>query len=198
MSERQLRAVRGAAAAAVAVLLAAISHTAGGADAPAAAILLATLVLAWPVCTLLVGRRLNAAGLALAVLAAQGALHAAYALSVGWMPATTSTAHVHGIPRGSLTADTAAAGAADGLMLGAHLVAALTAFLLLRHGERVARGVVRWALRRTSRALHSPVGRPAPRAPRPRPTDAPSPRLIRLSVIFRRGPPSLSGDLRVA
>jgi hypothetical protein len=198
VTARQLRAVRGAGAAATAVLLAAISHTVGGGSAPDALVIAAVVVLVWPLCTLIVGRRLGPLGLATAVVVAQGALHAAFAATAGWAPRHPGGGHEHGLTASAVAPIAEPVGAGGAPMLAAHLVAAAAAFVLLRHGEHAVRAIARWVVRL---ALRAGVAAPLPLvfrrlAPRPHaPRRSRRPQLARLS---RRGPPILSGDLSVA
>jgi hypothetical protein len=198
VTARQLRALRGAGAAATAVLLAAVSHTVGGGSAPDALVIVAVAALVWPLCTLLVGRRLGPLGLAIAVVVAQGALHAAFAATSGWTPLHPDGGHEHGLSASPIAALAEPASVAGTPMLAAHLVAAAAAFVLLRHGEHAVRAIARWVVRLALRAGVAPprplvFRRLAPRSRAPRRRRRPQ--LARLS---RRGPPTLAGDLSVA
>lgn len=141
---RQLRALRGAGAAAVTVLLAALAHTLGGGGAPAPLLLLAVTLLATPLCVLFVGRRLSVAGLTLAVVAAQAMFHVAFmATATVGSTALTASEHAHH----SLTVvsidGAAPVVAVDPQMIAHHLGAALLTLVLLHHGERMLRAVAR-------------------------------------------------------
>jgi hypothetical protein len=204
MAARRARVGRAAAATGIGVLLAAVSHTYGGGDAPAPAIVLAAALLAWPVAVLLSAARLGLAGVAAGAVLSQATLHAAFALAEG----AESTAgrvgadpladgHHHALLAGGTSTATGAATAAgmgalpDAGMLTAHAVAALVAFLVLGFGRRAVRAIlagVRTAARRTST-----LTRPAARILLP--TESRRIRVIRAlwsRTLQRRGPPALS------
>ena len=202
MRTRQLRALRGASAATIAVLLAAVSHTIGGGTAPSLAVLLAVSALAWPVTTALVGRRPHPAGLAAAVIVAQTALHMVFALtsSVG-TPASGSlpgnAPHAHGQVAIDTVGSVAQLVLPSPPMLTAHVLAAIASFVLLFAGERMLRTVAAWTLRLLDRATVTASGPLA--IPRAIFTDAPAPLLrIARGVVRRRGPPLPWGDASVA
>ncbi len=202
MRTRQLRALRGASAAVIAVLLAAVSHTFGGGAAPSLAVLLGVSALAWPVTTVLVGRRLRPSGLAAAVLVAQAALHAVFALTSGVGAPTRGSLHGPALHQhGQVLIDTV--GSVPQLvlpsppMLTAHALAAIASFVLLFAGERMLRTVAAWTLRLLDRATVTAAGSfPVPRATFP---DVPA-QLIEIArgVVRRRGPPLPWGDASVA
>jgi len=197
MRERPLRALRGAAAATVAVLLAAVSHTLGGGAAPSPAILVGVSALAWPLATALVGRRLRPTGLAASVILAQAILHVVFALTNGVNGVHAGALHEHG----SLVLDSAGVMAHTAAptppMLIAHLVAAIASFVLLFAGERMIRALAAWT--------HAVLGRALAIIQRPLVgarvssgfSSAPRVRVTRGSVR-RRGPPLLWGDVTVA
>ncbi|WP_396642147.1 hypothetical protein [Microbacterium sp.] len=202
MRTRQLRALRGAAAAMLAVLFAAVSHTMGGGTAPGIVILLGVSALAWPVTTALVGRGLRPVGLASAVIVTQVALHAVFALtsssgtSAGALPQNLA-AHQHG----QVIMDAAGAFAQVVLptppMLAAHALAAVVSFLALFGGERMLRAIAAWTLRLLHRAAVAAPGSAS--VPRATFTVAPAPiaRNTR-GTPRRRGPPLKWGDALVA
>ncbi|WP_409047254.1 hypothetical protein AB2L57_12695 [Microbacterium sp. HA-8] len=198
MTARQLRALRGAGAAATAVLLAAVSHTVGGGSAPDALVIAAVAVLVWPLCTLIVGRRLGPLGLAIAVLVAQGALHAAFAATSGWTPLHAGGGHEHGLTASTIATVSEPVSAAGTPMLAAHLVAAAAAFVLLRHGEYAVRAIARWVVRLALRAGPAAPFPPVFRRLEPRPLTPRRRRCPQLARLSRRGPPTLPGDLSVA
>lgn len=178
---RGMRAMRGASAAAVATTIAAVAHTIGGADAPPAWLVAATLLLAAPLCVWLVGRRPSLTGTALAVAAAQGLLHAAFAAvgtaapaAAGHHTEATLTTHAHGGPG----------------MTVAHAIAAVVTIALLTRGERLLVALAR-GIRRLL-PLTTFTARPAP-APAAMPVAVAPPALIHfLSALSRRGPPALA------
>ncbi|MGA7148271.1 MAG: hypothetical protein WBX17_07275 [Microbacterium sp.] len=187
MSPRHVRALRGAAAAWIATIFAATSHTLAGGGAPAP-VLVATLgILASPLTVALVGRRLSAWRAAATVLAAQGLFHLSFALTAGVDP-DAMAGHVH-----SPTSPGAALPAAwvlpDAPMLLGHLVAAAATVVLLYAGERM--------LRALGRGIRSVLRRAADIAPRPIVRvrlllvgAVAAARGVLLSDLSRRGPPS--------
>lgn len=200
MRTRQLRALRGASAGAIAVLLAAVSHTIGGGAAPSPVILFGVAALTWPITTVLVGRRLRPAGLAAAVVIAQAALHIVFAFASS-ATGLHQTTHDHANPYGHVLLDPAGAVAQvvlpDAAMLTAHALAAVASFVLLFSGERMLRAVAAWTLRLLRRAnVAVPSAFAVPRATF---ADAPAPslRIVR-GVVHRRGPPLSWGDASVA
>lgn len=98
MTPRHVRTLRGAAAAWVATVIAATSHTLAGGGAPAPLLVLVVGVLAWPVGIALVGRRLSAWLLTIAVVAAQALFHVAFAVTAGADPSSV-TGHLHHLAR---------------------------------------------------------------------------------------------------
>jgi hypothetical protein len=202
MRTRQLRALRGASAAAVAVLFAAVSHTVGGGAAPSLGILFGVSAIAWPVTTVLVGRRLRPAGIAAAVVVAQAALHTAFALTsgIGGSPGAAlhgAAPHQHGqviLDAAGLAAQIVLPSAT---MLAAHALAAIASFVLLFAGERMLRTVAAWTLRLIGRATVTTTASAS--VPRASFADAPAPlvRIVR-GVVRRRGPPLQWGDASVA
>jgi len=200
MRTRQLRALRGASAAAIAVLLAAVSHTIGGGTEPSPAILIGVAAITWPVTTAFVGRRLRPVGLAAAVIVAQAALHVVFAFTPA-VGVTHTAPHAALHDHGQIFLDSAGAAAQvvlpDAAMLTAHAVAAIASFVLLFSGERMLRSVAAWTLRLLRRAAVSAP--PAFVMPRATFADAPAPsfRIVR-GVVHRRGPPLLWGDASVA
>lgn len=202
MRTRQLRALRGAAAAAIAVLLAAVSHTIGGGVAPSALILIGVAALAWPITTALVGRRLSPAGLAAAVVTAQAALHVVFAFTssigaAGASLAQAATSHQHGQLLLGGADSVAQVVLPNAPMLAAHAAAAVASFVLLFGGERMLRTVAAWTLRLLGRA--TPAAPAVFSVPRATFADAlaPAVRLVR-GVFHRRGPPVSWSDVSVA
>lgn len=188
MTPRHVRTLRGAAAAWVATVVAATSHTLAGGGAPAPLLVVVVGVLAWPIGIALVGRRLTAWQLAIAVTAAQVLFHVAFAVTAGADP-SAATGHLHHLSLGG----SAEAGAVlpDTPMLLAHALAAAVTVLGLYGGERMLRALGRGIRSLLSRADVAPRAFPTAL---PAPSFAPSrraPRGVVLSDLSRRGPPLL-------
>lgn len=188
MTPRHVRALRGAAAAWTATIIAATSHTLAGGGAPSPVLIAVLGVLASPVAIALVGRRLSAWRVGTAVVVSQGLFHTAFAMTAG-VDTTGLRGHVHDV---QLVGGAPAAGILpDGGMLVGHLIAAAATLFVLYHGERMLR-----ALGRGIRSLFSRAhaGGPLPSVPRlitapARVTPLTSRAL--LSDLSRRGPPAL-------
>lgn len=187
VSQRQRRVLRGGAASAVAVLLAAVSHSYGGGTPPGPWLVLAAVLLAWPIATLLASARLGLAGVALGALVAQSLLHVAFALTDGAAPAAAGGHHHTDLLLG---APAAALSLPDAGMLTAHALAAVVAFAVLGFGRRALRAVsrgVRAAVRRIAAAVTLPDAAPGPLWTPPS-GDVP----VRWRAgIRRRGPPRI-------
>lgn len=197
MNSRQQRAVRGAAAAAVGVTLAAVSHTIVGGPAPGPLLILGVVALAWPLTTLLVGRRVRPAALAAAVVVAQILLHAVFWATAGVPHGTGTAIHTHGVGLLPAVGETVRTSAVDPLMLAAHAVAAVATFALLHRGELLLGAVAEWFGRVLGHVI-APVPVHHPRARTHPAVVAPARRHPYLARVSRRGPPTLSGDARVA
>lgn len=167
MDTRQLRALRGAAAATVAVIFAGVSHTAAGGSAPAWWLLASVAILSWPIATLLTSRGLGRIGLGAAVVLAQLLLHVVFAAAGGLSPGAV-VPHHHGPADASMAGDlilsgTHALGTAghglvpDAPMLIAHLVAAAAAYLLLSHGESLIARIAGWVEALLRGAITAPL-----------------------------------------
>ncbi|MCB1274341.1 MAG: hypothetical protein KDB25_08125 [Leucobacter sp.] len=194
---RAARTARGALGATVATLLAATSHgLAGGAITPIA--ILATALVALPLCVALAGRIGSLWRLSLAVGASQLLYHWSF-WSLG-TPGGGIPLHAHGgvAPMGFVdatgmsgaVASTAGTGGADTGMWIAHAVAAVLTIALLHRGELAVTVLARLILRVL------PLPRPRPittTGPRVRPVRLPvrplHERLVALSAISHRGPP---------
>lgn len=191
MTQRRVRALRGTAAAAVAVLFASTAHTLSGGDAPPLWLIVGVTILAAQLCIALVGRRRTLIGLGLAVAAAQLALHAAFAAVGAAAPAATRgptlDGHEHVMP---MLGVTAADPAAATMTLG-HVLAALVTFVVLAWGEAVvaaiARGIRHVLARVPAHATTPPTTTPGLA---PAPVHAPAP--VFLACVTRRGPPARS------
>ncbi len=195
ITQRRVRALRGTAAAAVAVLFASTAHTLSGGDAPPLWLILGVTILAAPLCIALVGRRRSLARSGLAVAAAQLALHAAFA-AVGAaapadapaaMPGSALRGHEHVMAMlGATTMDPAAT-----TMTIGHGLAALVTFVVLAWSEAAAAAIsrgIRHLLRRVPAhaAPHPAATPPVASAP------APVPAAVFLACVTRRGPPAHS------
>lgn len=195
MTSRQLRILRGAAASVVATVLAAVSHTVGGATAPHPLLVVSLVVLLTPAAALIVGRRPARHRIVATVLFAQLVFHGLFTLlgaPVIVDPAVVPVGHVHDLS--ALLADrpvAAGGGAATAgvWMLIAHVLAAAATCALLWHGEQLLQGIAGWVRavlrRRIVIARRSPA---APASPVPAPADSAfsAPR----THLRRRGPPS--------
>lgn len=205
MSSRQVRVVRGVAAAAVATFVALFSHMIGGGEVPSLLGVLVPLVASmWPA-VFLAGRRLSLWRLSMTVAISQALFHFLFVL--GAVPSSaaplTSQGHAgHGAmmvsPVVALSSSPAAVGAhSDPLMWLSHGVAALVTIVLLYRGERtlirlreLATQMVEWL---RTRFVLVPV--PAFHRSLLRPLacwedDARATRL-ELTPLLRRGPPLL-------
>ena len=197
---RATRAARGAAGAAIATLLAAASHLlAGGASSWLAVV--ATTILALPVCTLLAGRIGSLWRLGLAVAAAQVPFHWALSSLGAAGPASTSSAsegaaavapHAAHLAAVQTFAPSASASALDAGMWLGHAIAAAVTIALLHAGERAFLGLIR--LVRRALPLAHPLVSPAQRSAAAPPIAAALPvlvdRLLGQAAITHRGPPA--------
>jgi hypothetical protein len=133
--ERGTRVARGAVAAAVATLVALLSHVTGGGALPGAAGILVPLALSFVACTALAGRRLSAVRLSIAVALSQVLFHTLFVLG-SYEPGVSG--HVHGaapmptLEQGSSVVMTAP----DATMWFWHIVAAALTTVALHRGER--------------------------------------------------------------
>lgn len=190
MTPRHVRALRGAAAAWIATLVAATAHTLAGGGAPSPALVAAAGILATPVGVALVGRRLAAWRVAAAVLAAQAFFHIAFALTAGAEASATPTSHAHHLvpaEGGALPVVVVP----DAPMLAGHVVAAVATVLALFCGERMLRALGRGVRSLLSRA---PDVAPLPDAPRFIAAPSFTARAVTVAVLSdlsRRGPPSV-------
>ncbi|KRA22369.1 hypothetical protein ASD65_17990 [Microbacterium sp. Root61] len=195
MSPRQLRTLRGVAAAGIATVLAATAHTLGGGGAPAPAFLAAIAVLASPGAVLLVGRRLSRLRVIGIVAGSQALFHTAFALVGTATPSgASSSPHAHGIELSALLAAPASAAAGteivpDAAMLLTHVLAAAVTAAVIYRGERMLRALVRGIGRVLSRAL-VPVVAVRTLLRTAIPWSVPTASLsARRSGVSRRGPP---------
>ncbi|MFE7632305.1 hypothetical protein [Kocuria sp. NPDC057446] len=205
MDPRARRLARGWAGAGIATSAAVLSHAAADGQAPPAVLVLLSLALSGPLCIALAGRVLSRSSLLLGVLLSQSVLHALFAASGGAgavSRATSSSLHhaaQHGAAAGPYGAGPALvlevqthAEHGGTAMVVAHVLAALAAYVLMRHGE-VAAVVLLEALRLRVRRRR-PV-RPSPVvAHRPRSVQAGRPHVLTDQALLRpvrshRGPP---------
>ena len=200
MSPRARRLARGWAGAAVATAAAVVSHAVAGGPLPSLLLVLLSLALSGPLCMALAGRVLSRSSLLLGVLLSQSVLHALFAGSGGVSTVAHATHHAaqHG------AAGSPGAGPALVLevqphvehggtaMLVSHVLAALAAYVLMRHGEVAAvvlLEVLRLRVRRWRQILAAPVVVGRPRAVRTgRPHVLTDQALLR-PVRSHRGPP---------
>ncbi|MBB2976001.1 hypothetical protein FHX49_001571 [Microbacterium endophyticum] len=203
MTVRQLRALRGALAAIISVILASVSHTVGGGEPPSAALVCATILLAWPVATFAVGRTRGVFGTSAAVLSAQALLHIAFAMTAGVTLDSTLVPpgmhQHHEMVELLAPATEMSMGWPDTPMLTAHVVAAIAAFAALRHGESVVALVLvaLWQVAARAGAVPSFPAHAAPSAPVGA-VEFTLARILADAPFTPRGPPSLLGDSRIA
>jgi len=188
-SQRRARALRGAAAAAVATTVAATAHTLAGAPAPAAWLLVAVTLLAMPLAVALTGRRPSLWRTSAVVAVSQVLLHVAFATTAG-TAAPGSAGHVHGAAP-ALSAVDAGVVAVDPAMVAGHVIAAAVTVALVTRGER--------ALHAIAAGLHQLVRRvvvaaqpPAPRLRLVPLASAIATGVVAVTSVSRRGPPVLS------
>ncbi|WP_243224985.1 hypothetical protein [Microbacterium sp. CIAB417] len=187
MTSRQLRLKRAAAASSTATVLAAVSHTIGGGMPPHPLLVAAVSVLLIPLAAALIGRGPSAVRTVLTVLVSQAVFHVLFQVLGGTLTdrAAPSVGHEHHLV---VLGPVVAAAAPDAPMLVSHLLAAIGTALLIWHGERILRGIARWARARLLRTLPTPPVlarvRPAPIAPVLAGTLTPL-----SETVSRRGPP---------
>lgn len=203
---RGLRTARGTAGATAAVLLAAASHALVGGAVTATAII-ATIVIALPLCVALAGRIASLWRLSLAVVFAQFLFHwsfvglgsgAALSGSAGGGSAAAHTSHLAalvgiGSTAAEVGASASAATAAGAAMWLSHAVAAVLTIALLYRGERAALALLQLVCEVLPAHLPAPVeieSRPAIRHTH-RGFRAPAQLHLRTSITHR-GPPLVS------
>lgn len=182
-AERRVRALRGSAAAAIAVLFASTAHTLAGGIAPPAWLVVSVTILAAPLCVALVGRRRSVVRLSAAVITAQVALHTAFAAIGSAAPAAMPAGHHHLLLPLVASVDPAAA-----TMSAGHALAAVATIVTLGWGERmlaaIARGIRRLLTLAPQSAPH-PHAAPASFSAPPRAVAA-----VSGHSVSRRGPPA--------
>ena len=184
MTPRHVRALRGAAAAWVATIVAATGHSLAGGGAPSPAFVLAIGILASPIAVALAGRRLAVWRVAATVLASQALFHTAFALTAAADPGAL---HGHHVAR--LGGELSPVVLPDAPMLVAHALAAAVTTLALVRGERMLRALgrgIRSVLRRASDIAPRPIVRVRVVAG----AVVAVVRRVRLCDLSRRGPPS--------
>ncbi|GGH46715.1 hypothetical protein [Microbacterium album] len=199
MTARQQRALRGAVAAGVATLLAAVSHTIAGGPAPTALLVVAVTLLLTPLAAAVVGPRPSLPRLSGAVAVSQVAFHAAFEwiggpAAAGGVAATSGHGHHHHAAAPLLEHALLGSGAPGdaALMPVAHAAAALLTIALLWRGEQLLRAIARETLAILHRVelpqlpVRSRIALPCAAGPA-----APIERRF-LSSMRRRGPPSPS------
>jgi hypothetical protein len=204
MDGRQRRALRGAAAAALSVFVAAWFHVASGGDAPTPLAVIASFVLASPVCVLLAGRRTRLWSLAVSVGLSQFLFHALFSLgapsdvrfvSAGGAEAMPGMPDMHGMSDLSLHAigghgASAAAVAVPAMWVG-HALAALITIVAIRRSERALAALFALAARFLVRALLlalAPLRGETAELPQ-RPAVRAVAQLVVEAGLHRRGPP---------
>ena len=141
METRWARVLRGWLTAGISVLVAALSHVAGGGAIPGQLGVVLALTFAGVTCVLLAGKTLSRFRLAVSVGLSQVAFHLLFGLGANTAGATvvdTGAGHHHGAPVLELAGGAAASPMpmlADPAMWLAHVVAALVTIIVLRHGE---------------------------------------------------------------
>ena len=199
-ASRGVRAARGALGAVAATLIAAASHALVGGSITWVAVL-ATAMLALPICTVLAGRVGSLWRLTAAVGAAQGIYHWCFA-GLGIAPSGASGADgagaalpAHAEHLRAVTAfapQLAATGVADLAMWAAHLAAAAITVLLLQRGERAIMALLR-LVRRALPCVVPRVGVTAFPTPVRLTADAAAmhvARILTAASITHRGPPA--------
>lgn len=196
MASRARRLARGWAASLIATGLGAASHAAVDATWPPVILMLLSAALAAPVCMLLAGRVLSRVSVAAAVAMSQGLFHSVFAQAGHGITTVDHTHHAAGaVAEGTpqLVVTTAPNLVHHGAgMLGAHIIAAVATYLLLRHGEVAVVRLVDAVSLRVSAWVSMPlplVIRTAPRRIAWTSPRALTDQLLLLVVHGFRGPP---------
>lgn len=147
MTRRQLLALRGSAASAVATLGAALSHSWAGGHLPPAILVVAMAVLLAAPGMALMGARPRPVRIGITVPVLQAAFHAVFTL-LGAPAAGAGVVgghdHHHGAA-GHLLSAAGYAGSLDAGMIAAHAAAAVVTVAILLYGERAVLAVRAWA-----------------------------------------------------
>lgn len=169
--DRPQRAIRGVAASALAVFVAALFHVAGGGAEPGLLALVASTVLASPAAVVLAGRRSSLWRLAITIALSQFLFHFLFGLGQPSDVRFAGDAAMAGMPGMRLAVSGgAASGLATSSMWAGHVAAALVTIVAIRHGEQVMRRMLELAARFGVTALALIA---APIAPRLRHRSAP-------------------------
>ncbi|MGO1769185.1 MAG: hypothetical protein ACTHZX_04450 [Microbacterium sp.] len=146
MTRRQLLALRGSAASAVATLVAALSHSWAGGHLPPALLVVGMAVLLAVPGMALMGARPRPVRIGITVPVLQAAFHAVFTL-LGAPVAGEGIAggHDHHGAGAHLLAGAGRAESLDAGMIAAHAVAAIVTVAILLHGERAVLAVRAWA-----------------------------------------------------
>lgn len=195
---RALRTARGASGAFAATLLAAASHALAGGQVTLLA-LVATSVLALPLCVALAGRVASLWRLTVAVGVSQFVYHWSFA-GLGTPPSGSTVAdaslaagpHAGHLAMLSFTPQLTAAAPSGMWMWGAHTIAAALTIALLHRGERSVQAMLRLLLRAVALPMPGAVAVTHTKQPAaPLSFERPLPdRLALLSPISHRGPPA--------
>jgi hypothetical protein len=190
--DRRQRALRGVAASALAVFVAALFHVAGGGPEPGLLAIAVSVVLAAPASVLLAGRR-SLWRLTLSVALSQFAFHFLFGLGQPSDVRFTGAQAMAGMPGMRLhVSGGTAAGLGGAAMWAGHAAAALLTIAAIRHGERMCARMLELATRFLVRAWrlvsapaaagrHAPVRRGAPAALAPQ---------FLAGAVRHRGPPA--------
>jgi hypothetical protein len=194
MSGRQQRALRGTAAAALAVFVAAWFHAAVGGATPTPLALVASFILASPACVLLAGRRPRLWRLIASVALSQFAFHTLFGLGQPSTLRFSGDTEMAGMPGMTLhvAAGSAPAGFDLASMWAGHLAAAVITIGAVRFSERALRRTLELAARFLVRALRLVTVRALPRMTTSTDAALPSLQLLRLlcGAVRHRGPPT--------
>ena len=196
---RGSRAVRGAAIAASATLVASLAHTVGGGAPPGLLALALSLAFSVPLAMVVTGERMSLPRASAAALAAQAALHLLYALGAGGAGAAPSVAshaaHAATEPIGFAVV-ALDHGHAVAMPIAHVVAAALTVAMLAMHERAVAAvALASGTLVRGVRLLAAVLrGLPVPALPDlvhpvPRREAPPNPGILILPSLRHRGPP---------
>ena len=134
MQSRWARLIRGLLAAVFSTVVAAVSHTLAGGDAPGALALAVTFTFAAVICVVLTGKRLSLTRLAIAIGVSQFAFHGLFSSMGGFAAPVIARSH-HSVSTMSGIAADASGHHTSVLMWFAHGIAALLTVVALRHGE---------------------------------------------------------------
>jgi hypothetical protein len=218
MTTRWARFARGWIVALFATLVAALSHTLGGAAAPSALAAGVSLAFAGMICVALAGRTVSTVRLTLAVLFSQIIFHALFSFGGPGGTLTTDAAatiglHGHAAAESALASDAAVGelsdttgtalahvGHAGGTMWLAHVAAAVVTIMALRYGERAFWGLLtnaRLGIRSGIRSMipvQVPVAVPTTLRSAPMTAAVLAPQSLVVLLVARphRGPPAFA------